>query len=132
MNVLKKIILPVLLATIWISISEFIRNEFLLKQYWTDHYSGLGLIFPSKPINGAVWGIWSLVFAVVIFIISRKFSFWQTVGINWIAGFVLMWLVVGNMAVLPFGILPVAIPLSAVEVIVATFIFFKLSAPKAS
>lgn len=46
------------------------------------------------------------------------------------AGFVLMWLVIGNMAVLPFGILPVAIPLSALEVIVAAFIIFKMANPK--
>jgi len=66
--------LPVLLATIWISISEFVRNEFLLKSYWTDHYQTLGLVFPSEPINGAVWGIWSLCFAIAIFIIAKKLS----------------------------------------------------------
>lgn len=130
MSSLKKIILPILPATIWISISEFVRNEFLLKRYWTEHYSNLGLTFPSEPINGAVWGIWSLVFAIVIFIVSRKFSFWNTVAITWIAGFVLMWLVIGNMAVLPVGILPIAVPLSILEVIVAAFIIFKLSDSK--
>ena len=66
--------MPVLLATIWISISEFVRNEFLLKSYWTDHYQTLGLVFPSEPINGAVWGIWSLCFAIAIFIIAKKLS----------------------------------------------------------
>lgn len=28
---MKKSVLPVLLATIWISISEFVRNEFFVK-----------------------------------------------------------------------------------------------------
>jgi hypothetical protein len=37
-------------------------------------------------------------------------------------GFVLMWLVTGNMAVLPFGILVYAIPLSIIEVAVAALI----------
>ena len=37
-------------------------------------------------------------------------------------GFVLMWLVVGNLAVLPFAILPVAIPLSLLEVGIGVFI----------
>lgn len=127
MDAIKKVVFPILLATVWISISEFVRNEFLLKHYWTDHYSNLELVFPSEPVNGAVWGIWSLVFAIVIFIISLKFSFWQTVGITWIAGFVLMWLVAGNMAVLPFGILYFAIPLSLLEVVIATLIIFKIS-----
>jgi hypothetical protein len=122
MKTFKKTILPILLATIWISLSEFVRNEFLLKSYWTDHYESMGLIFPSEPINGAVWGIWSLCFAIAVFIILRKFSFWQTVLFAWFVGFILMWLVVGNMSVLPFGILYFAVPLSFVEVLIAALI----------
>ena len=119
---IKKTILPILLATVWISISEFVRNEFFLKSYWTDHYESMGLIFPSDPVNGAVWGIWSLCFAIGIYIISQKFSLVQTTLLSWLFGFVLMWLVTGNMNVLPFGILPFAIPLSILEAFGAVFI----------
>ena len=121
-TMIKNTILPILLATIWISISEFVRNEFLLKLYWTDHYESMGLIFPSDPVNGAVWGIWSLCFAIGIYIISQKFSLVQTTLLSWFFGFVLMWLVTGNMNVLPFGILPFAIPLSILEAFGAVFI----------
>jgi hypothetical protein len=124
---IKKTILPVLLATIWISISEFVRNEFLLKSYWTDHYENMGLIFPSEPINGAFWGIWSLCFAIGIYIISQKFSIVQSTLISWFVGFVLMWLVTGNMNVLPFRILPFAIPLSILEAFGAVFIITKMT-----
>ncbi len=130
MNAIKKVIFPIFLATIWISISEFVRNESLLKFSWSEHYSNLGLVFPSEPINGAVWGIWSLIFAIIIFILFQRFTFWQTVGIAWLAGFVLMWLVTGNMLVLPFGILPLAVPLSILEVIIATWIIQKLTTLK--
>ena len=130
MNAIKKVIFPIFLATIWISISEFVRNEFLLKFSWSEHYSNLGLVFPSEPINGAVWGIWSLIFTIIIFILFQRFTFWQTVGIAWLAGFVLMWLVTGNMLVLPFGILPLAVPLSILEVIIATWIIQKLTTLK--
>ena len=105
MKTIKNEILSVALMTLWISISEFVRNEFILKSYWTKHYNGLGLIFPSESINGAIWGLWSLVFAIVIFILSKKFNFWQTTFLSWTIGFVLMWLVIGNMGVLPYGIL---------------------------
>ncbi len=98
MNVLKKTILPIFLATVWISISEFARNEFLLKSYWTEHYQSLGLVFPSEPINGAVWGLWSLCFAIGVFI----FSLMQTTLLSWFVAFVLMWISSGNMGVLPF------------------------------
>ena len=124
---MKRTILPVLLSTIWISLSEFIRNEFLFKDIWIDHYASLGLEFPSEPINGAVWGLWSLLFAIFIFILRKRFRFWETIGIAWLGGFVLMWIVTGNMAVLPFRILYFAIPLSLLEVFVAVWIMGKVS-----
>jgi hypothetical protein len=130
MKALKQTILPVLLAAIWISISEFVRNEFLFKSYWTDHYQKLGIVFPSEPINGAVWGIWSLCFAIAIFIIAKKFTLLQTTLLSWFVAFVLMWISLGNMGVLPFGILPFAIPLSFLEAFLASFIIIKLSAVK--
>lgn len=130
MKTVKQTILPILLATIWISISEFARNEFLLKSYWTDHYQSLGLVFPSEPINGAVWGLWSLCFAIAIFIIAKKFSLLQTTLLSWFVAFVLMWISSGNMGVLPFGILPFAIPLSFLEAFLASFIIIKLSEAK--
>lgn len=127
MKVVKQIISPILLATIWISISEFFRNEFLLKSYWNEHYQKLGLEFPSDPINGAVWGIWSLCFAIAIFIIAKKFSLLQTTLISWFVGFVLMWISLGNMGVLPFGLLCYAVPLSFFEAFLASYIVKKLS-----
>jgi hypothetical protein len=126
----KKTILPILLAAIWISISEFVRNEFFLKSYWTNHYESMGLIFPSEPINGAIWGVWSLFFAIAIYFISRKFSLAQTTFLSWFTGFVLMWVVVGNMGVFPFNILYFAFPLSILEAFLASFIIFKLSNPQ--
>jgi hypothetical protein len=124
---MKKTLLPVLLATVWIGISEFVRNEFLVKSYWTGHYEQLGLVFPAEPVNGAVWGLWSLLFAIAIFIISKKFSFVQTTLLAWFVGFVLMWVVIGNMGVLPAGILVYAVPLSLLETYVAAVIVRKLS-----
>lgn len=127
MKTLKTTVLPVLLATIWISISEFVRNEWLFKFYWTDHYNSLDLVFPSDPINGAVWGIWSLLFAIAIFIISKKFTLLQTTFLAWFVGFVLMWVVTWNMGVLPQGLLLWAIPLSLLESFIAAVIIRKLS-----
>jgi len=124
---LKKTLFPVISATAWISISEFARNEYLLKSYWTGHYHQLGLVFPSEPVNGALWGLWSLAFAAAIFIISRRFSLAQTTLLSWFVGFVLMWIVIGNMGVLPEGLLYIAAPLSLFEALLASFIILKLS-----
>ena len=124
---MKKTVLPILLATVWISISEFVRNEFIAKSYWTGHYEKLNLVFPAEPINGAIWGLWSLLFAVSVFIISKKFSMLQTTFLSWFVGFVLMWVVAWNLGVLPVGILIIAVPLSLLEAFVASFIIKKLS-----
>lgn len=62
MTLIKTKVLPIVLATIWISLSEFVRNEFLVKSYWIEHYQKLGFEFPAEPIKGAVWGVWSLLF----------------------------------------------------------------------
>jgi hypothetical protein len=123
----KKTILPIFLATIWISLSEFVRNELLLKSYWIDHYQKLGLVFPSEPINGAIWGLWSLLFAIAIFVISKKFSLIQTTLLAWLVGFVLIWVVIGNLGVLPYGLLVFAIPLSLLESFIAAYIIKKIS-----
>ena len=124
-TVLRRVALPVLLATIWISISEFFRNEVVLKASWVEHYSNLGMVFPSDPINGVIWGLWSLLFAIAIYIISRRFSLFETTLLAWFVGFVLMWVVLWNMNVLPLGILVYAIPLSLLETFLAAFIIDK-------
>ena len=127
MKYLKNTILPILLATIWISISEFARNQLLFKSYWTAHYEGLGLTFPAAPVNGAMWGVWSMLFAIFIFIIAKKFTLLQTTFIAWLAGFVMMWVVIGNLDVLPYGLLWFAVPLSLLEAFIAAWIIKKLS-----
>lgn len=123
----KKTVLPIMLATLWIGLSEFVRNEFIVKSYWTSHFENLGLVFPSKPVNGAIWGFWSLLFAIAVFIISKKFSLLQTTFLSWFVGFVLMWVVIGNLGVLPNGILFAAIPLSLLESFLASLIIIKLT-----
>lgn len=123
---LRKTILPILAAALWISMSEFFRNEVLVKSCWVEHYRALGLVFPSESINGAVWGLWSLLFALCIFILSRRFTLVETTFLSWLVGFVLMWVVIGNMGVLPFAILFYAVPLSLVESFVAALIIRKL------
>lgn len=119
---MKRAIVAVLSATVWISISEFVRNQLLFASFWRDHYSGLGLVFPERPVNGALWGLWSLLFAISIYLIARRFGFAETAFIAWLTGFLMMWVTIGNLGVLPFGLLWFAVPLSVLEVVVAVWI----------
>lgn len=116
----------VLAATLWISASEFFRNNVLLLHLWVDHYRHLGLTFPSQPVNGALWGLWSLLFAIAVFVISRRFSLVQTTLLGWLVAFPMMWVVIGNLSVLPTAILWAAVPLSLLETFLAAVIVGKV------
>ncbi len=92
----------------------------------------MGLRFPAEPANGAVWGIWSLCLAIFIFILSKKYTLFQTTALAWFSGFIFMWLVIGNLGVLPLQILPYAVPLSFLEVLIAAWLIKELSGNSAT
>lgn len=119
-------IMTVTLTGIWVNASEFLRNEFLLKSHWALHYQSLGMPFPAEPVNGILWGIWGVTFAAAIYWVSRRFNLLQTTLICWVFGFVLMWIVLWNLRVLPTGILIYAVPLSLLEVLVGTYVCHRL------
>lgn len=127
MNLQSRSIIAVLLSGIWVNTSEFVRNEVLLKTYWIDHYKSLGIIFPSEPKNGILWIAWGFLFAVAIYLISRKFSLIQTALISWFMAFFLMWVVILNLNVLPIAILIYAVPLSLLEAFIGSYICIKIS-----
>lgn len=117
-----KSIIAILLAGAWISLSEFLRNSILVHDQWLEHYQGLGIEFPGSAINNAVWGVWSMMLAVSLFFVSRKFGLWQTTLLAWFMTFVMMWVAIGNLSALPYMTLIYAIPLSFLEVFVAAII----------
>jgi len=123
----KQKAVSILLAAGWIGASEFFRNEWLLKDQWTSHFQSRGLVFPSSVINGAMWGLWSLLLATAIFVLAKRFALLQTVFVVWFVAFVMMWVAIGNLGVLPVGILMWAVPLSLLETWVATWIIKKLT-----
>jgi hypothetical protein len=122
-----KTILAVVVAGIWVGLCEFVRNQLVLMSQWQNHYRALGLEFPSKPVNGMMWMVWSFLMAGATFVISRRFNLWQTTFITWVMGYVMMWVVVWNLSVLPVAILSAAIPLSFVEALGAAILCRKLA-----
>lgn len=125
MSELKKALPPVLLAGVWVNVCEFVRNELLFKNYWVDHFAGMGLVFPSQPVNSAVWVVWGFAMAAFVWAVSRRFCLRDTFLLSWFAGFLLMWMVAWNLSVLPVAILWIAVPFSMVEVLGASLIVRK-------
>lgn len=118
----KKTILPILLTGIWINISETIRWELLIKFFWIEQYENMGLVFKNELTNGIIWMIWGFLFAAIIFILSKKFTAIQAALIAWFTVFVMMWIVLWNMSLLPTGILWTNAPLSLIEAYIAALI----------
>lgn len=121
-----KAVLAVVVAGIWVGLCEFVRNQLVLVAQWQSHYKGMGLVFPSKPANGMMWMVWSFLMAGTTFAISRRFNLPQTTLIAWVMGYVMMWVVIWDLSVLPIGILPIAVPFSFVEALGAAFICRRL------
>ena len=124
---MKQYMVPVAVAGIWVNISEFIRNEVVLKSVWVEGFAQLGLTFPSTPVNGAVWGLWGFVFAAVLNGLVRRMGVIKGALAAWVLGFVLMWTAMGNMGLLPSGLLAWAVPWSLGEVFVAAVVCRRLS-----
>jgi deazaflavin-dependent oxidoreductase (nitroreductase family) len=115
-------LITILLAGLWVNANEFVRNQILLNGEWVKHFQSLGQVFPAAPINALVWVVWGFVFVAIVFALAQKFTLAQTFGLAWVIGFVMMWLVIWNLNVLPMGILPAAIPLSLIETFGAAYI----------
>lgn len=127
---MKNKILAVIIAGTWVTISEFLRNEFLFKIYWVEHFNSIGLKFHTLPINGILWLVWSLILAYLFVLLLQKFSFSGALFIAWLPAFVMMWITIYNLQVLPLKLLIAAVPLSLLEVFVAGIIIKKVLKPK--
>ncbi len=126
MNQFKKSIIPILLTGLWLNISGTIRWVFFIEAYWIEKYNNMNLVFPTGSSNNIVWMIWGFLFAITIYIISKKFSLIQTTLLSWFAVYVLMWIIVWNIGLLPIGMLWINIPLSLLDAFGGAFICKKL------
>lgn len=127
MEYFKRVVLPILVTGIWINISETIRWVFFVEPYWIEYYQNLNLTFPRGLTNNIIWMIWGFGFAAVIFILSKKFNLFQTTILSWFVTFVMLWLVLWNIEILPVGFLWFVIPLSFIEAFVGALICNKMS-----
>jgi len=131
----KNFILITLLVSIWINISEIFR-------YFVFVMVHIKSYFPNKPDVAdmnlsifAIWGFWdTLLTACLVFIYwlysrvfgSSKLSVLMSGTLVWIIVFVIFWIATANMGLSEWKILVVTLPLSWLEMIIGTWIAFKL------
>lgn len=118
----KKAIWQILVVSIWINIFETLRWILFAKPEIDMHFKAANLLLPNEPINNILWLIWGIIIAVMIFTISKKFKVLQTTIIVWITVYVMHWIALWNMAVLPLNILWLAVPLTFINVLVGALI----------
>jgi hypothetical protein len=116
-------------AGLWITASEFVRNELLFKSYWVDHFAGLHLSFETTPLNGVLWLVWSFIIAAVLQQLVKRFSLRGGAALTWLVTFPTMWITLFNLQVLPAGLLVFALPLSILEIAVAALLLRRLGGP---
>ena len=117
-----KTIWQIFLVSIWINIFETLRWMLFAKPEIDMHFKAANLVLPNEPINNLLWLIWGIIIAVMIFIVSKKFKVLQTTFIVWITVYVMHWIALWNMAVLPINILWLAVPLTFINVLVGALI----------
>lgn len=118
----KKAIWQILLVSLWINIFETLRWLLFAKPDIDMHFKGANLVLPNEPLNNILWLIWGIIISVMIFIISKKYSVLKTSFIVWITVYVLHWIALWNMAVLPINILWLAVPLTFINVLIGVLI----------
>lgn len=118
----KKAIWQILLVSLWINIFESLRWVIFAKPDIEMYFKAANHVLPNQPINNILWMVWGVIIAIMIFIISKRFKLLQTTFIVWITVYVMHWIALWNMAVLPIKILFLAIPLTFINVLVGVLI----------
>ncbi len=108
--------LAILLAGVWINACEFVRNEWLLRSHWEEHFRSLGREFPSTHLNAGLWVAWGFALSALLGAMLRHTEPRKALFLGWCFAFPMMWIVTWNLGVLPLSILPFAIPLSWIEI----------------
>lgn len=117
-----KTIWQIFLVSIWLNIFETLRWMLFAKPEIDMHFKAANIVLPNEPINNLLWLIWGIIIAVMVFIVSKKFKVLQTTFIVWITVYVMHWIALWNMAVLPINILWLAVPLTFINVLVGALI----------
>jgi hypothetical protein len=133
----KQFILTILIVSIWINISEVFRYFVIVKPMMQEYLAMLPGAIPMNWTVFAIWGIWDTILtSLVVFIywlVAQRFgnNLMSTIisaTTSWALFFLLFWLGMVNMGLSPISVALIALPLSLLEMIVASWILSKLYA----
>lgn len=109
---MKKFLLSTLAISLILLLSEGIRNGYLLRTHWVEHFDAMGLVYPEDSINNLMWGVWIVGLALIMTYLSGKLSVMANAIIVWSIAYELTFVAMWNYEVLPLSVLPIAVPWS--------------------
>lgn len=119
--------IAILAAAVWISLLEFLRDQYFVQSYRIEQNQLHGFMYREEPLMGSASGIWSLFLAIFIFLMTRKLNQWHATIAAFTGCVLLMWIINGDLRVLPARLLLFALPLIVLESFMAVWIIRKIS-----
>jgi len=118
----KKAIWQVIILSIWINLAETIRWIAFAKPYFVKHTQNMNIEQPSGPLYLLIWFVWGILVALLIYIISQKFSYLRTTVIIWFSVFSGVWIMLINLRIVTIPILLVIAAFCFIEIFIGTLI----------
>ncbi|MBX2863646.1 MAG: hypothetical protein KTR27_08825 [Leptolyngbyaceae cyanobacterium MAG.088] len=131
----KQFILITLITSLWINVSEVFRYFVFVMPSLRQSLATLANVAPMNWGVFAIWGGWdTLLTGLVVFMVwlfSQQYgnnlrSALMAGTISWLFFFVLFWVGMVNMGLAEWSLLGIALPLSWVELVIASGIAAKL------
>ncbi len=131
----KEFVVTTLLTSIWINISEVFRYFVFVMPEMRSFLSEISNVAPMNLTVFSIWGAWdTLLTGLTVFIFwlyAQKFgnrfrSIIISGTLSWALLFVLFWVAMVNMGLAKGALLLITLPLSWIELVVASFIASKL------
>ena len=118
----RKAIWQVIILSIWINLAETIRWMAFTKPYFVSHYQNMNIEPPGGPLYLIIWFVWGVLLALLIYLISQKFSYVKTTFIIWLSVFSGIWIMLFNLRLVTLPVLLAIAAFCFIEIFIGTLI----------
>jgi len=118
----RKAIWQVIILSIWINLAETIRWMAFAKPYFVSHYQNMNIEPPGGPLYLIIWFVWGVLLALLIYLITQKFSYVKATFIIWLSVFSGIWIMLFNLRLVTLPVLLAIAAFCFIEIFIGTLI----------
>jgi len=118
----RKAIWQVIILSIWINLAETIRWMAFTKPYFVSHYQNMNIEPPGGPLYLIIWFVWGVLLALLIYLITQKFSYVKATFIIWLSVFSGIWIMLFNLRLVTLPVLLAIAAFCFIEIFIGTLI----------